>query len=286
MEILMVRELSSNFNGSAKKANDGTEYWCARDLQTILGYTKWDKFTNIIDKAIISCKMSGFEPSDHFLQVGKMINLPKGASREIQDYMLTRYACYLIAQNGDSSKEEIAFAQTYFAVQTRKQELIEERFAEIDRLKARKKLTETEKRFSEVLYEHGIDDQGFANVRSNGDKALFGGISTQEMKDKLGVPKGRPLADFLPAITITAKDLAAEITSFNVSKDSMHGESLITVEHVRNNRDVRDLLAKSNIKPEELPPGEDLKKVERRVNSETKKLHTSAKTQRLKQPQD
>lgn len=282
MEIQMVREMSGSFNDYAHETEDGLEFWFARDLQKILGYTKWENFVNAIEKAIESCKTAGFEPLDHFPEFRKKVKLGSGSEREIQDYMLTRYACYLIAQNGDPGKPEIAFAQTYFASQTRKQELIEERCAQLDRMKARKKLTETEKKFSEVLYEHGIDDIGFANVRSRGDKALFGGLSTQEMKDKLGVPKGRPLADFLPTITITAKDLATEITTFNVHKEDMQGEGIITKEHVRNNTDVRELLLKSNIRPENLPAEEDLKKIERKVQSEEKKLHSNARTQKLR----
>jgi len=282
MEQIRVRELAKDFNEYANQTEDGIEFWYARDLQKVLGYAKWENFANAINKAKESCKAAGFEPADHFPDFRKTIAMPKGAEKEVPDYMLTRYACYLIAQNGDPTKIEIAFAQTYFAVQTRKQEIIEERIQEIERIEARKKLSSTEKRFSGVLYEHGVDDKGFANIRSCGDQALFGGRSTNDMKKKLKVTQNRPLADFLPTITIKAKDLATEITSFNVERDIIHGESRISDEHVRNNKDVRDLLAKSNIRPENLPAAEDVKKVERRVTSETKKMNKIANVQSLK----
>ena len=233
------------------------------------------------NKAKESCQLSKFEPSDHFRGITKMVNSGV-APKPVSDVMLTRYACYLIAQNGDPTKIEIAFAQTYFAIQTRKQEIIEERIQELERIEARKKLTATEKRFSGVLFEHEVDDKGFANIRSRGDQTLFGGYSTNDMKKKLNVPQSRPLADFLPTITIKSKDLAAEITTFNVERDNINGEQRISDEHVRNNKDIRNLLAKSNIIPEKLPAAEDVKKVERRVNSETKKLHITANTQALK----
>ena len=200
-----------------------------------------------------------------------MVMIGSEGAREISDLVLSRYACYLIAQNGDSRKEPIAFAQTYFAIQTRKQEILEKRVEELERLEARKKLTQTEKELSATLYEHGIDDQGFARIRSKGDQALFGGRTTIEMKKKLGVPAARPLADFLPTITIKAKDFAGEITHFNVKKEKLQGEHQITKEHEKNNRDVRQVLAKSNIYPEELPPEEDVKKLERRIKSQDEK---------------
>jgi DNA-damage-inducible protein D len=282
MEQIRIRELAKDFNAFANQTEDGVEFWYARDLQKVLGYAEWRNFISAIEKAKESCKVAGFEPSDHFPDIRKMVAMPKGAEKEVQDYMLTRYACYLIAQNGDPAKIEIAFAQTYFAIQTRKQEIIEERIQEIERIDARKKLTVTEKRFSGVLYEHSVDDKGFANIRNSGDQALFGGRSTNDMKKKLNVPQSRPLADFLPTITIKAKDLAAEITTFNVVRDNMQGEHHISNEHVRNNKDVRGLLAKSDIRPENLPAAEDVKKVERRVDSETKELHKTAKIQKLK----
>lgn len=273
MEKDVLIQLHGNFEKSVQKdTSTGLDFWLARDLQALLGYARWENFVKIIDKAVTACKNSGYEPKDHFLDITKMVDLGSGAKREIDDIALTRYACYLIAQNGDPSKDQIAFAQTYFAVQTRKQEIIEKRIAEAERLNARKKLTLSEKELSGIIFERIGDEQGFGRIRSKGDKALFGGKSTEQMKDRLKVPKGRPLADFLPTITIKGKDFANEITNFNIKRDDVRTEEGITVEHVKNNQEVRNLLLKRNIKPEELPPAEDAKKVERRLLSEQRKL--------------
>lgn len=269
MKKEVITELHQTFEHVAHE-EDGVEYWLARDLQVLLGYKEWRNFSNVIDKAKIACENSKQDVLDHFVDVNKTIPMPKGAGKPIDDIMLTRYACYLIAQNGDSRKEPIAFAQSYFAIQTRKQELIEERIALQERLQAREKLTATEKDLSQTLYERGVDDRGFAIIRSKGDSALFGGNNTSQMKQKLGIPDNRPLADFLPTITIKAKDLATEITNFNVKKNDLKGEPKITTEHIKNNQDVRALLGKSNIKPEELPPEEDIKKLEARIKKADK----------------
>lgn len=248
------------------------EFWYARDLMPLLGYERWENFDKAISRAMESCETSGIEVSDHFREVTKMVALGSGSKRSIKDYMLTRYACYLIAQNGDPKKEEIAFAQSYFAVQTRKQELIEERISLIERTEARGRLRESEKRLSQNIYERGVDDAGFGRIRSKGDRALFGGFTTQEMKERLGVKDNRPLADFLPTLSIAAKNLAAEMTNYNVEEKDLQGEPEITGEHVQNNRSVRDMLGQRGIKPEDLPPAEDIKKLERRVKSQEKKL--------------
>jgi DNA-damage-inducible protein D len=271
MDKLIIGKLQKSFEDYVHKEK-GVEYWFARDLQVLLDYNKWENFKQVIEKAKEACKNSKQEVSDHFPDVRKTIPMPKGATKEIDDFTLTRYACYLIAQNGDPRKEVIAFAQSYFALQTRKQELVEQRLELTERIRARHKLSETEGELSKLIYERGVDREGFSRIRSKGDWALFGGYNTQDMKQKLNVPANRPLAEFLPTITIKAKDLATEITNFNVKKEDLHGEPKITDEHVKNNKDVREVLGKSGIKPEELPPAEDIKKLERKLNSEDKKL--------------
>ncbi len=252
------------------------EFWYARELMPLLGYERWENFDKAIMRAMDSCQTSNIKVSDHFREVTKMVPLGSSAHRAVKDYMLTRYACYLIAQNGDPKKEEIAFAQSYFAVQTRRQELIEERNALIERTEARVKLREAEKRLSQNIYERGVDDAGFGRIRSKGDQALFGGYTTSEMKVRLGVKDRRPLADFLPTLTIAAKNLATEMTNYNVEEKNLQGEGAITGEHVQNNLSVREMLGQRGIKPEELPPSEDIKKLERRVKSQEKKLATQA----------
>jgi DNA-damage-inducible protein D len=276
MNNLVISKLTKNFEESVNE-KEGVEFWFARDLQKLLGYDDWRNFVNIIEKAKTACENSNQKTTDHFVDVNKMVNLGSEAKREIEDLALTRYACYLIAQNGDSRKEEIAFAQSYFAIQTRKQELIEQRINLIERLNARKKLVDSETNLSKLIYERGVDEVGFARIRSRGDEALFGGNSTQNMKSKLSVPSNRPLADFLPTVTITAKNLATEITNFNTKKDNLYGEEVIGGEHVKNNKGVRKLLSERGIKPEELPPEEDIKKLERKLKKDTSLLPKKAK---------
>ena len=269
-KLIELKEKFDSIINTEEKEN--IEFWYARDLQIQLGYKRWENFIETIKKAIQSCENAGIEVDNHFREVTKMVQIGSGARRNLQDYMLTRYACYLIAQNGDSKKEEIAFAQTYFAVQTRKQEIIEDRIKLMNRLEAREKLKESEKQLSKNIYERGVDDLGFARIRSKGDSALFGGLNTMQMKVKYGVKENRPLADFLPTLTIAAKNLATEMTNYNVTEKDMYGEESITDEHVDNNLSVRNMLNKRGIQPENLKPAEDLKKLERRVKSESKRI--------------
>ena len=270
MKTELVHSLTDTFEAHAQQTDGGVEFWLARDIQFLLGYTKWDNFLNVVFKAKTACEISGHPVPDHFADVGKTIAMPKGAEKEVPDIMLTRYACYLIAQNGDPKKQEIAFAQTYFAIQTRRAEIIEQRLLEAERVYARKKLTTTEKELSQVIYEQTGGNQDFALIRSKGDQALFG-KSTQAMKAHWKVPDSRPLADFAPTIILKAKDFATEITIFNTRQHQLATERVISNEHITNNEAVRKTLLERGIRPESLPAAEDVKKVERRLAAEEKK---------------
>ena len=270
MKTELVQTLTTTFEAHAQQTESGVEYWLARDIQHLLGYAKWDNFLNVVSKAKTACEVSGHKVPDHFADVSKMVDLGSGSQREVDDLMLTRYACYLIAQNGDPKKQEIAFAQTYFAVQTRRAELIEQRLLEAERVSARHKLSSTEKELSQVIYEQTGGADNFALIRSKGDQALFG-KSTHAMKAHWKVPDNRPLADFAPTIILKAKDFATEITIFNAREHGMKSESAISSEHITNNQAVRKTLLERGIRPESLPAVEDVKKVERRLASEEKK---------------
>jgi len=270
MKTEIVQTLTDTFEANAQRTEGGIEFWLARDLQYLLGYSKWDNFLNAVSKARTACEVTGHEVSDHFADVRKMVDLGSGSQREVDDIMLTRYACYLVAQNGDPKKQEIAFAQTYFALQTRRAELIEQRLLDAERVQARKKLSATEKELSSVIYEQAGGNQDFALIRSKGDHALFG-KSTQAMKAQWQVPDNRPLADFAPTIVLKAKDFAAEITIFNARQHQMNSEAAISSEHITNNQAVRKTLLERGIRPETLPPAEDVKKVERRLLADDKK---------------
>lgn len=281
MDKQSIIQYKTSFDAIASyiEGEDGkekVEVWFARDLMSQLGYSKWENFQTAIGRAINSCRTQGIDAEDYFRSVRRTIELGNSATRDVEDYMLTRYACYLIAQNGDPRKEQIAFAQSYFAVQTRKAELIEERLNHISRLETRERLRASEKQLSQNIYERGVDEKGFGRIRSKGDTALFGGHTTEDMKQRLGIKGTRPLADFLPTLTIAAKNLATEMTNYNMEKADLYGENSITREHIQNNRSVREMLGKRGIKPEELPAAEDIKKLERRVAAEEKKLEKSA----------
>ena len=281
MKKELIQQLFYKFE-QARYLHNSIECWSGRELQEIFGYTKWENFSKVIEKAKNACFNSGVEVPHHFPDIRKMIELGKGAQREIDDVALTRYACYLVAQNGDPGKPEVAFAQTYFAVQTRKQEIIEQRLLEVARVSAREKLSKSEKKLSGIIYERGVDDKGFAIIRSKGDQALFGGFSTADMKNKLQVPDSRPLADFLPTLTLKAKDFATELTGHNTIEKDLKGEEPITQEHIDNNKAVRKMLIERGVKPEQLPPAEDVKKLQRKLDGDKKKIVNEAKQKRKK----
>ena len=280
MDIQKVNQYKNAFDAIAQSITDESgehiEVWYARELQNVLGYARWENFVVAINRAMESCKTQNINVDDHFREVTKMVVLGSGAQRAVQDFMLTRYACYIIAQNGDPKKEEVAFAQSYFAIQTRNAELIEERLQLLSRLETRERLRSSEKQLSQNIYQRGVDDRGFGRIRSKGDTALFGGVNTEQMKKRLGVKSGA-LADHLPTLTIAAKNLATEMTNYNVEQKDLYGEMPITHEHIQNNQSVRGMWLQRGIRPEELPPAEDIKKVERRVAREEKQLEKNTK---------
>ena len=281
MKLELINVYFENFNKHIYEV-DSLEFWFARDLQVLLGYAKWENFLNVIEKAKEACRNSGGKIEDNFADTVRAVNMPNGGIKEADDMFLTRYACYLIAQNGDPAKEQIAFAMSYFAFQTRRQEMIEKRIGDFERIQARDKLSVSEKKLSGVVYERGVDGAGFALIRSKGDTALFGGFSTNDMKQRMGIPNNRSLADFLPTITIKAKDFANEITVFNLKKDTtLSGLNEISNEHMKNNYDVRNLLLRKGIRPESLPAEEDAQKIRRKIQSEDKKLLRGIKKKKI-----
>ncbi len=282
MKKKLIQELFEKFE-RARYIYEGIECWSARELQELFNYSEWRNFLKVIDKAKEACSNVDEVVGDHFVDINKMVEIGSGSSRSVEDIALTRYACYLVAQNGDPLKNEIAFAQTYFAVQTRKQEIIEQRLLDIARVAAREKLSKSEKKLSGIIYQRGVDEKSFSAIRSRGDAALFGGFSTYDMKRKLAVPENRALADFLPTLTIKAKDFATELTSHNVIEKDLRGERAISNEHVDNNSAVRKMLVQRGVKPESLPPSEDVKKVRRRLNTEEKKVLKDVKKSKPKQ---
>ena len=281
MDIRTINQHTETFDGithfiKSENGKEQVEVWFARELQVVLGYARWENFLVAISRAVESCRTQNINVDDHFREVTKMVSLGSGSKREVKDYMLTRFACYLIAQNGDPKKEEIAFAQGYFALQTRRAELVAEHLQMISRLETRDRLRASEKQLSRNIYERGVDDKGFGRIRSKGDTALFGGNTTEDMKKRLGVKSTRPLADFLPTLTIAAKNLATEMTNYNVEQKNLLGEPNITVEHIQNNVSVRQMLGQRGIKPENLPAAEDIKKIERRVVSNEKQIEKTS----------
>jgi DNA-damage-inducible protein D len=270
MKTTQLQVLYKTFDDTRRE--NGVEYWYARDLYPLLGYTKWENFETALERGKEACKKAGGDVNDHFLGVRKVIKVGKGAEMEVSDYKLTRYACYLTTLNGDPRKIEIAFAQAYFVTQTRKMEVIEQRMAELERLTAREKLTMTEKAFAALAFSRGVDGRGISEIRSFGDKALFGGKTTEDMKKKLGVRKNTPLADVLPEVTISAKEFATAITSENTKRKDLQGRDGILNEHVTNNENVRGVLIKSNIYPESLPAAENIKKIKSRHKKEKLEL--------------
>lgn len=280
MKTEEIKQLFLRFESAASEI-EGVECWSAREMQLLLGYNKWENFEKVIQKAKDACTNAGEEINNHFPDVRKVIEAGKGAQQIIADVALTRYACYLVAQNGDSRKPEIAFAQNYFAVQTRRAEIIELRLLQFERVKAREKLSQTEKQLSGILYERGVDNKGFAIIRSKGDQALFR-LSTLQLKNKIGVPDNRPVADFLPTISIKAKDLAAEMTGLNVQTKDLKGQSPIEKEHIDNSSAVRKMLLQRGIKPENLPVAEDVKKLQRKLEADNKKMLKNSKSSKGK----
>ena len=270
MKPEIIQSLTQSFESCAHQTENGVEFWLARDLQMLLGYEQWRNFNLVINKAQTACQNSGHNIIDHFADVSKMVELGSKSQREVEDFILTRYACYLITQNGDPRKQEIAFAQTYFALQTRKYEIIARKIQEVERIAARRKLADTEKELSGVIGEYTGSSRNFGIIRSKGDKALFG-YTTEQMKQKWRVPQGRALADFAPTLILKAKDFATEITIFNTKSQQLQSEQRISKEHASNNQSVRNTLIERGIRPDKLPPEEDVKKIERKLTSTQKK---------------